>query len=89
MTAAIRRALPRTAWALLALLLAWPGTAAACPMCLSGQGGGTGKAFAIGSFFLSITPLAVIGTAVWYLRRRARALRDVEDARALPVPPRP
>jgi hypothetical protein len=58
-------------------------------MCLSGQGGGTGKAFAIGSFFLSITPLAVIGTAVWYLRRRARALRDVEDARALPAPPRP
>ncbi|MCU0668343.1 MAG: hypothetical protein MUF70_03195 [Myxococcota bacterium] len=89
MSAAIRRALPRAAWALLALLLAVPGTAAACPMCLSGQGGGTGKAFAIGSLFLSITPLAVIGSAVWYLRRRARALRDAEDARALSVAPRP
>lgn len=88
MSAAIRRALPRTFWALLALLLALPGTAAACPMCLSG-GGGTGKAFAIGSLFLSITPLAVIGSAVWYLRRRARALRDAEDARALSVAPRP
>jgi hypothetical protein len=88
-SAAIRRPLPRTFWALLALLLALPGTAAACPMCLSGQGGGTGKAFAIGSLFLSITPLAVIGSAVWYLRRRARALRDAEDARALSVAPRP
>lgn len=31
-------------------------------------------AFAIGSVFLSVTPLAVIGGAVWYLRRRAREL---------------
>lgn len=93
MSAARPRTLARAAWAAAALLIALPGAAAACPMCLSGQGGGTGKAFAIGSFFLSITPLAVIGTAVWYLRRRARALRDAEDARAvaagLPVAPRP
>jgi hypothetical protein len=89
MSGALRRVLPSAGWAVLALLLALPGTAAACPMCLSGQGGGSGKAFAIGSFFLSITPLAVIGTAVLYLRRRARALRDAEDvahaARRTPI----
>lgn len=82
MTAAFRAALLRTAWTAVALLLALPGTASACAMCLSGKGGGSGKAFAIGSFFLSVTPLAVIGTAVFLLRRRARALREAEDARA-------
>lgn len=80
MSAARRRTLARAAWAAAALLLVLPGAAGACPMCLSGQGGGTGKAFAIGSFFLSVTPLAVIGTAVWYLRRRARAIEG-PDAR--------
>lgn len=89
MTGAGRTLLSRAVWAAAALLLALPDTAAACPMCLAGQGGGTGKAFAIGSLFLSITPLTVLGVAVWYLRRRARALRDAEDARGLLVPPRP
>jgi hypothetical protein len=60
--------------ALVAIALLAPDLAAACPMCTSGQGGGTSRAFAIGSIFLSVTPLAVIGAAVWYLRRRARAI---------------
>lgn len=58
----------------LVALLALPDAASACPMCLANQGGGTGTAFAIGSVFLSVTPLLVIGGAVWWLRRRARAL---------------
>lgn len=66
------------------LVLALPDAAQACAMCM-GKGGGTGKAFAIGSFFLSITPLAVIGGAVWYLRRRARALRAAEIEPGPPV----
>jgi glycerol-3-phosphate acyltransferase PlsY len=61
-----------------ALAVAAPDLAHACPMCMAGQGGGTGRAFAIGSLFLSVLPLAAIGAAVWYLRRRARALRDAE-----------
>ena len=67
-------------WIALALViaLAAPEVALACPMCMAGQGGGTGRAFAIGSLFLSVLPLAAIGGAVWYLRRRARALRDAE-----------
>lgn len=60
--------------------LALPEIASACPMCMAGQGGGTQKAFAIGSLFLSILPLGVIGGAVWYLRRRARALGAATEA---------
>jgi len=73
--------------ALLVAAVAAPEIAQACPMCMSGQGGGTGKAFAIGSFFLSVTPLAVIGGAVLYLRRRARALAAQEAAAAAPALP--
>lgn len=72
---------PLLAGALVAIALLAPELAAACPMCTSGQGGGTSRAFAIGSIFLSVTPLAVIGAAVWYLRRRARAIEG-------PPPPR-
>ena len=73
--------------ALLALVL--PEVASACPMCMAGQGGGTQRAFALGSLFLSVLPLAVIGGAVWYLRRRARALAAAApptDAAPRPVP---
>ena len=64
-----------------------PELAAACPMCLSGQGGGTASAFALGSLMLSVMPLAVIGGAVWYIRRRARALQEpVERPAAGSVP---
>jgi hypothetical protein len=66
---------------LLALLV--PDAAQACAMCMAGQGGGTSRAFAIGSIFLSITPLASIGALVWYIRRRARALAAEEEANAV------
>jgi hypothetical protein len=78
----------RTALAIAAALVALvlPELAAACPMCMAGQGGGTQKAFAIGSLFLSITPLVAIGAVVWYLRRRARAI-EAERAAAPEAPP--
>ncbi|RIL07294.1 MAG: hypothetical protein DCC71_03580 [Proteobacteria bacterium] len=80
MTARTRRGLGQAAaFALAAVALLLPAVASACPMCLSGQGGGTQKAFAIGSVFLSVTPLAVIGAAVWYLRRRARAIQHEDE----------
>jgi hypothetical protein len=63
--------------------LAFASAASACPMCLASQGGGTGEAFALGSLLLSVTPLAVIGGAVWYLRRRARALAEAARAEAI------
>lgn len=79
----------RVIQAALASLLALPGAAAACPMCLAAPGGGTSQAFAIGSLFLSVIPLVVVGAAVWYLRRRARALREVEDVDAVSRPTAP
>jgi len=66
--------------------LAAPELAVACPMCMAGQGGGTGRAFAIGSLFLSVLPLAAIGATVWYLRRRARSLDAASLASHEPDP---
>lgn len=70
--------------ALIAIAIATPRLAEACSVCLGGTGGGTGRAFAIGSLFLSVLPLAVIGTAVWYFRRRAKQIeREENERRAL------
>ena len=69
------------AFAVLLAALLLPELAAACPMCVAGQGGNQ-KWFAVGSLFLSITPLVSIGGMVWYLRRRARALAADEAAAA-------
>ena len=81
MTPTLRSALAAAA---LAIALATPRLAAACAVCMGGVGGGTQKAFATGSLFLSVLPLAVVGTAVWYLRRRARAIeREANERRAL------
>lgn len=80
-----RNAAVAIAVVLAALVL--PELASACAMCIAGQGGNQ-RAFAIGSIFLSITPLLAIGGMVWYLRRRARALAAAEaerDAERLPA----
>jgi len=56
-----------------ALLLA-PRMALACPVCTGGQKEEVNRALLVGSVFLSVLPLAAIGTAVWWVRRRARAI---------------
>ena len=56
-----------------ALLLA-PRLALACSVCTGGQKEEVGRAFLVGSVILSVLPLAAIGTAVWWVRRRARAI---------------
>jgi len=78
----------RTAVLAIAAVLArlvLPELASACPMCIAGQGGSQ-RAFAIGSIFLSITPLLAIGGMVWYLRRRARAIAAAEAAASADAP---
>ncbi len=65
-----------------------PRLAAACAVCQGGVGGGTSRAFAIGSLFLSVLPLAVIGAAVFYLRRRARAIESEAAFRRIATPSR-
>jgi hypothetical protein len=75
-TTRVRRTL---ALAAAALLVAAPDLASACAVCMGGTGGGTLRAFAIGTLFLSLLPLAMIGGMVWWLRRRARAIaREAE-----------
>ena len=58
------------------LLLAAPRVALACPVCTGGEKEEVGQAFFVGSVFLSVLPLAVIGAAIWWVRRRARALQS-------------
>ena len=70
----------------LAIVVATPRLAAACAVCLGGTGGGTQRAFAIGSLFLSVLPLAVIGGAVLYLRHRAKAIEREASARRVATP---
>jgi hypothetical protein len=65
----------------IAIAVATPRLAEACSVCLGGTGGGTSRAFAIGTLFLSVLPLAVIGTAVWYFRRRAKQIEHEESER--------
>ena len=54
---------------------------------LGGSGGGTQNAFAIGTLLLSVIPLAVIGGAILYLRRRAKAIEREANARRVAPPP--
>ena len=70
-----------------AVLVARPRLAAACAVCLGGSGGGTQNAFAIGTLLLSVIPLAVIGGAILYLRRRAKAIEREANARRVAPPP--
>lgn len=83
MSARIRRTLAPLA---LALAVATPRIAAACAVCLGGTGGGTQRAFAIGTLFLSVLPLAVIGGVILYLRHRARALEREANAHRVATP---
>jgi hypothetical protein len=71
-----------------AIVIATPRTSAACAVCLGGTGGGTSHAFAIGTLLLSVVPLAVIGGAVLYLRRRARVIESEANARRIETPSR-
>jgi hypothetical protein len=66
-----------------ALVLATPRLADACAMCIATGKGGKQGAFAIGSLFLSVMPLVVVGGMVFYLRRRAKAIeREMNERRA-------
>ena len=84
-TARIRRWLPRSR---AAIVVATPRLAAACAVCMRWRRRRTQRAFAIGSLFLSVLPLAVVGGAVLYLRRRARAIESEANARRIATPSR-
>lgn len=72
-----RRALPAVS-AIAAL--AAPRLAVACSVCSSGRDDETQLAFLIGTIFLSLTPLALIGGVAWALWRRAKRIAAEEAA---------
>lgn len=62
----------------LAALLVAPDAARACAVCAGKDSAAVSWAMLKGTALLSLLPLGVIGTGVWYLRRRARQLADAE-----------
>jgi hypothetical protein len=65
----------------LALALLAPDAARACAVCAGKDSAAVSWAMLKGTALLSLLPLGVIGTGVWYLRRRARQLAAAEAAR--------
>jgi hypothetical protein len=66
-----------------------PELARACAVCTGKDDAAVSWAMLKGTALLSLTPLAVIGGAVWYLRRRARQLDAAESARRASAPEAP
>ncbi|HXV36771.1 MAG TPA: hypothetical protein VEC18_06470 [Myxococcota bacterium] len=64
-----------TAAASLAALLV-PSLAAACAVCFTGRTDETRVAFLATTVLLTALPLAMIGSLVWWLRRRAQQLEQ-------------
>jgi cbb3-type cytochrome oxidase subunit 3 len=58
-----------------------PHLAAACSVCFTGRADETRIAFLATTGLLSALPILLIGSLVWWLRRRARQIRD-EHVRA-------
>lgn len=85
----LRRLRGLCALALAALAVAAPEIAAACSVCGAGRDDKSQFAFLIGSIFLSVLPLALIGTAVYVLVRRARRIAAEEAAGIHRLPERP
>jgi len=61
-----------------AVLLA-PQLAAACAVCFTGRADETRIAFLATTGLLSALPILLIGSLVWWLRRRARQIRDEHE----------
>lgn len=70
------------AWALVAV----PRLAAACAVCTSGREDESNTAFLISTIFLSLLPLAGLGTLVFVVWRRLRALEAGREPAAAAPP---
>jgi hypothetical protein len=53
-----------------------PQLAAACAVCFAGRSDETRIAFVVTTAFMTALPLLTIGSLVWWLRWRARQIRD-------------
>jgi hypothetical protein len=79
----------KLAIAALALVISLPVTAHACDSCLAASNSSVQMAFLMGSIFLSVTPLAAVGSVVWWLWRRAARLAEEEEAGVVRLPSAP
>ena len=90
----IRSVTEAVATALVLVLLLIPGLSEACSVCLGGRDDETRMAFEWMTLFMTVTPLALVGSVLWWLRRRfselealhseARGESVVDDATATP-----
>ncbi len=71
--------------ALLALALG-PELASACAVCSAGRDDESRFAYLMMTIFMSVTPLALLGGLVYWIRRRYHALEAREATAALPAP---
>jgi hypothetical protein len=56
-----------------------PRLAAACAVCFTGRADETRIAFLATTGLLSALPILLIGSLVWWLRRRAHQIRDERE----------
>ena len=87
LTTMIKASVMRVQTALVvALILASPSFAEACAVCSAGKDEENAAAFLLSTIFMSLTPLAVIGTLVYVLYRRIQKLEaETEAARTVPT----
>ncbi len=57
-----------------------PQLAIACAVCFTGRTEETRIAFLATTGFMTAFPILLIGSVVWWLRRRAQQLRDEHEA---------
>ena len=70
----IRSVSEAVAPALVLVLLLIPGLSEACSVCMGGREDESRLAFEWMTLFMTVTPLALVGSVLWWLRRRFREL---------------
>ncbi|MBW2394592.1 MAG: hypothetical protein JRG95_10010 [Deltaproteobacteria bacterium] len=70
----MRRLLPF----LLLGLVAFADGAAACAVCAAGEDDRSRDSYIIATIVMSVLPVALVGSLVWYVRRRTRMLNASE-----------
>ncbi len=70
--------------AILIVLTSAPSVADACSVCSTGREDENRVAFLLTTVFLSALPLAMIGGAIWWFRRRIRAMEKDESTLGAP-----
>lgn len=73
------------------LAFAWvlaPGAAFACSVCVGAGSADTQSAYRAMTAFMTFTPIAIVGSVIYWIRRRFKALDAEEEARMAGLAPR-